>query len=334
LILKSIFADMKECLFFASGCVDLATRKKLLGMLKRNPTEEEQAESRSVSQLPRIFQELLFYQKELRTVADLEVAPAAFGSCSLCSGNFIAPFEIRCCKSKFCVVCLCAALFLQRSCPHCQIDLAPHSLHGKFVEISSETQMELVEPQQDEQLTFETWKISLMKTWKCGSKLQAILCFLYELVTSVDVAKALVFSRDSKLLDRIYDILTSSWPEVFSDMIVTVKGNVYTKEKVLNSFTSLEAGSPRLLFLSSEKNASGTHLVAASHIVMIDPVLGTRAQAQATDAQAIARAHRLGQDQPVRVVRFIAANTLDQSDYENAYGAINPSLISKVIEPL
>ena len=51
--------------------------------------------------------------------------------------------------------------------------------------------------------------------------------------------------------------------------------------------------------LSLEHAASGTNLVEASHVILIDPVAGTKAQAHAVEAQAIGRAHRMGQDKQV-----------------------------------
>ena len=53
--------------------------------------------------------------------------------------------------------------------------------------------------------------------------------------------------------------------------------------------------------------------------MLVDPVSGSKEDAKSTDAQAIARSHRLGQDKQVVVVRFIVENTIDQDDYNFAY---------------
>ena len=55
-----------------------------------------------------------------------------------------------------------------------------------------------------------------------------------------------------------------------------------------------------MIMLSLENAASGTNLVEATHIILIDPVAGTKEQAQAVEAQAIGRAHRMGQDKQAR----------------------------------
>lgn len=76
-----------------------------------------------------------------------------------------------------------------------------------------------------------------------------------------------------------------------------------------------------VIMLSLDHAASGTNLTEASHIFLIgtssgtcgsdinvfalDPVSGTREEALATERQAIGRAHRLGQNSQVTVVRMI-----------------------------
>jgi len=72
--------------------------------------------------------------------------------------------------------------------------------------------------------------------------------------------------------------------------------------------------------LSLENSASGTQLEIASHVLILDPVTGTSDQVRATDAQAIARYHRIGQTRPVEVVRFIVVDTVEQEDYEKVHG--------------
>lgn len=42
--------------------------------------------------------------------------------------------------------------------------------------------------------------------------------------------------------------------------------------------------------LSMENAASGTNLTQATHIILLDPVLGTREEAEATERQAVGRA--------------------------------------------
>ena len=52
--------------------------------------------------------------------------------------------------------------------------------------------------------------------------------------------------------------------------------------------------------LSLQNAASGTNLVEATHVVLIDPVAGSKEEAIAVESQAIGRAHRMGQNKQVR----------------------------------
>jgi SNF2 family DNA or RNA helicase len=74
--------------------------------------------------------------------------------------------------------------------------------------------------------------------------------------------------------------------------------------------------SARVLMLSLESAASGTNLTEASHVILVDPVAGTKSHADATEAQAIARAHRIGQTKQVKVIRLIIRDTIEQQLHE------------------
>lgn len=81
----------------------------------------------------------------------------------------------------------------------------------------------------------------------------------------------------------------------------------------------------KVIMLSLDNAASGTNLTEASHIFLmgtcavrvlneahslLDPVSGTKEEALATERQAIGRAHRLGQNSQVTVVRMIISKLL------------------------
>lgn len=44
---------------------------------------------------------------------------------------------------------------------------------------------------------------------------------------------------------------------------------------------------------------------------VLDPVQGTKEQARATEQQAIGRAHRQGQKNTVKIVRFVVRDTIE-----------------------
>jgi SNF2 family DNA or RNA helicase len=71
--------------------------------------------------------------------------------------------------------------------------------------------------------------------------------------------------------------------------------------------------------LSLENAASGTNLTQATHIILMDPISGSRSRAHAIEAQAIGRAHRLGQTQKLTVVRFLIVDTIEHETYLKNY---------------
>ncbi len=94
-----------------------------------------------------------------------------------------------------------------------------------------------------------------------------------------------------------------------------LSSTVTNKTKILQQFK--EENSPiKVILLSLEKAASGTNLVEATHVVLLDPMSGTVEEARAYENQAIGRAYRQGQTQRVTVVRFIVNDTAEQELYQ------------------
>ena len=54
-----------------------------------------------------------------------------------------------------------------------------------------------------------------------------------------------------------------------------------------------------------------------SHV--LDPVVGTRKEAQAVEAQAVGRAYRQGQPGQVTMVRFLIKDTIEHRMYNKNY---------------
>merc|ERR1712100_267152 len=126
-----------------------------------------------------------------------------------------------------------------------------------------------------------------------------IIDYLYSLVTSNEVKKIIVFSQYDKMLKGLQETL-ENYDDIFKNQITSCTGNVYIRKIALDKFNSKDPKSPRILIL--------------------DPVVGSDSEVRATDAQAIARSHRIGQERPVEAVRFIISQTIEQEDYEKVYG--------------
>ncbi|KAI8865866.1 hypothetical protein GQ42DRAFT_85708 [Ramicandelaber brevisporus] len=65
--------------------------------------------------------------------------------------------------------------------------------------------------------------------------------------------------------------------------------------------------------LSAEDSVSGLHLTEATHLIILHPfMMSSEKEALSYEAQGIARAHRMGVTHPVRVVRFVVRDTVEE----------------------
>jgi SNF2 family DNA or RNA helicase len=86
-----------------------------------------------------------------------------------------------------------------------------------------------------------------------------------------------------------------------------------------------QAGEVDAFFLSLKAGGTGLNLVRASYVVHLDPWWNPAVEDQAAD-----RAHRIGQTQPVTVVRLVAEDTLEEQILE--LHAHKRALIEGVLE--
>lgn len=149
-----------------------------------------------------------------------------------------------------------------------------------------------------------------------GSKMAHLFVYVKDLVENDDNNRIIVFSQWDKMLGHVSEILEDN-----GIATVSCRGNVYQRNKAISAFQNAGASAdqPRVLMLSLENAASGTNLTGATHILLVDPISGSRKRARAIEAQAIGRAHRLGQTHKVTVVRFIVVDTVEFDAYLNNY---------------
>ena len=86
---------------------------------------------------------------------------------------------------------------------------------------------------------------------------------------------------------------------------VTLDGHTAKRSQVINEF---ETNSNIKVFLISLKAGGvGLNLTAANSVILLDDWWNP-----AVEDQAMSRAHRIGQTQPVSVVRLICSNTVEE----------------------
>jgi SNF2 family DNA or RNA helicase len=148
-----------------------------------------------------------------------------------------------------------------------------------------------------------------------GTKLAHLVLYLKKLFEKEPTTRVIVFSQFTDYLEMIGALLAEN--EISSS---TVEGNVYKKTKALKQFKD-DGSEVKVILLSLSKAASGTNLIEASHVLLMDPMTGTKEEAQAYENQAVGRAQRQGQTKPVTVVRFVIKNTIEHEYYVRNTGS-------------
>jgi len=129
--------------------------------------------------------------------------------------------------------------------------------------------------------------------------------------------QALVFSTFTSFLTRVRERLTH-------DGIATVylDGSTRDREAVIEAFRRGEAP---VFLISLKAGGVGLTLTEADYVYVLDPWWNPAAEAQAVD-----RAHRIGQDKHVNVYRLVAGDTIEEKVME--LKARKAALFAKVID--
>ncbi len=135
-----------------------------------------------------------------------------------------------------------------------------------------------------------------------GTKAASVAHYLQSIFaasTLTHPVRVLLFSQFMETLENFQGLL--NFMQVGA---LIVRGHVDQKTRAIREFKS---GAVQALLIPIDKNAAGLHLVSASHVVLLDPVMDV--SGAATELQAVSRAIRRGQTKPVEVVRFIVRGT-------------------------
>ncbi|KAF2188977.1 hypothetical protein K469DRAFT_702667 [Zopfia rhizophila CBS 207.26] len=146
-------------------------------------------------------------------------------------------------------------------------------------------------------------RISLRRIGIAGSaKTQALLTQLKAVRRLDPKTKSVVFSQFTSFLDLIEPALTR-------DHIPFLRfdGTMAQKQRaaVLNEFTN--STKPYVLLLSLRAGGVGLNLTCAQRVFMMDPWWSF-----AVEAQAIDRVHRMGQENEVKVTRFVVEGSIEE----------------------
>lgn len=150
-------------------------------------------------------------------------------------------------------------------------------------------------------------RISLRRIGTSSSaKIAALVSHLKALRVTNPGTKSVVFSQFTSFLDLISPALTQA-----NIPFLRFDGSMSQKARAaeLTQFalaTAKKNGHGTVLLLSLRSGGVGLNLTAAKRVFMMDPWWSF-----AVEAQAIDRVHRMGQDEEVKVIRFVIAGSIE-----------------------
>ena len=115
-------------------------------------------------------------------------------------------------------------------------------------------------------------------------------------------SKVLIFSQFTRMLDLVEFRIKQngvSCAKLTGSLNLTQRTNIIM---AFNSDPSMKA-----LLISLKAGGEGLNLQAADHVFLIDPWWNP-----ASELQAIQRAHRIGQTRPVKAIRFVTENSVEE----------------------
>lgn len=295
--------------------------KKLLKMLKmtdrqrqRNRLDGSEAESCSVMSLASSD----FVQELIRAVKEHTLQTQ---ECLICLEEMKAP-GILPCGHTFCYDCILHALQVSHRCPTCKhpttlkkvLQVPEDMLWENGSTAGPPSGKQLLSFDQTQVVRFAVGQdISRYLNWPLflTSKTRELIRQL-ESVPSGD--KCIVFSSFTSYLFYLKDFLDTHTN--FRSALLVGSMSLSQKNKVLERFRSSvvssdEAevalvGPPTILLATITVCGTGLNLACANHGFIMDPTYNP-----GVEIQAIHRMHRMGQTNPVKVMKFIADDTVE-----------------------
>lgn len=222
-------------------------------------------------------------------------------SCPICLDDIEKnKLTITRCGHKFCWSCITTTFKVrtenthnkQIKCPSCNTVISHSDLYlYKDSNDSHETNME--------EIIDLNKLIEETKSTKIGN----IIYYLKNSLENKD--KVIIFSQWDEILQRVGDILLKHNID-----IVYCNGTVYQKKNAISKFCKDE--SINVILLSSKNAASGINLTVANKIILLEPIYGSKEYRTDIETQALGRADRIGQNNPIDVIRFIIKDTVEE----------------------
>ncbi|XP_015877766.1 ATP-dependent helicase rhp16 isoform X2 [Ziziphus jujuba] len=202
------------------------------------------------------------------------------------------------CEHVFCKTCLidCSASLGQMSCPSCSkpltVDFTATPDAGS--QINKTTVKGFRSSSIIQRIPLENFQTS--------TKIEALKEEIRFMVERDGSAKAIVFSQFTSFLDLISYSLNKSGINCIQ---LVGSMSLAARDAAIKRFT--EDSDSKIFLMSLKAGGVALNLTVASHVFLMDPWWNPAVERQAQD-----RIHRIGQYKPIRIVRFVIENTIEE----------------------
>ncbi|GFY97509.1 helicase protein with RING/U-box domain-containing protein [Actinidia rufa] len=217
--------------------------------------------------------------------------------CGLCHDSIEDPV-VASCGHIFCKSCLIdfSASMGRVSCPSC----------SKPVTVDFSLNVDHGEP--NTKTTIKGFKLSSilnrirLEDFQTSTKIDALREEIRFMVERDGSAKGIVFSQFTSFLDLIHYSLQKSGVNCVQ-LVGSMTMNA--RDAAISRFTN--DPDCRIFLMSLKAGGVALNLTVASHVFLMDPWWNPAVERQAQD-----RIHRIGQYKPIRIVRFVIENTVEE----------------------
>lgn len=159
------------------------------------------------------------------------------------------------------------------------------------------------------------WAVDVDARWVPSAKITAALAALRAHASTPGAGKAVLFSQWTSCLDLVEVALrkdaeaaaAAGEPPLPSAVRLDGSCSAAARAATLSAFGDPRPGTPGLLLVSLKAGGTGLNLTAANLVLLLDPWWNW-----AVEAQAVDRACRIGQTRPVRVLRLVVADSVEE----------------------
>ncbi|OTA61847.1 DNA repair protein rad-5 [Hypoxylon sp. EC38] len=227
-----------------------------------------------------------------------QIRDEAVNECPICSEEPMIDQTVTGCWHSACKKCLLD--FIKHSTDHHQV---PKCFNCREP-INGRDLFEVVRHDDDPDAFHTTPKISLQRLGsnESSSKVVALMKHLRELRREHPRIKSVVFSQFTSFMSLIEPALAKA-----NMRFLRLDGSTNQKARsaILNEFR--ESNKFTILLISLRAGGVGLNLTQAKRVFMMDPWWSF-----AVEAQAIDRVHRMGQEDEVKVYRFIVKESVEE----------------------